>query len=151
MKLTTIENSYLSELLELAIESIQTSLSNINVENEKDVQKRVEEGDNEIEDAFDKLKTFKSIYLRLQNVNEPGASLKQINALDKTASKRKKATEDKILNAINLLDLMNIKISVVNVSRESGLSFNTTKKYRAIIESRESARINKSSNNQKVS
>lgn len=77
---------------------------------------------------------------KLDNTSIPGASLKQIDSLTKTAKKRMKVSNEKVQNAINLLNLYNKKITMNSVANEAGMSYNTVKKYKQIIENAENNR-----------
>jgi hypothetical protein len=151
VKLTRIEKSYLSELLINSIELIESSFEQNNINSLSDINRRVEEGDYEIEEIYNKLLTFKKINNKLENINEPGATLKQITSLEKTAEKRINNTKEKIVNALNLLELLNLPITVSAISKQANISFNTAKKYKKIIEEKEAHRNKQNFNNQKVS
>jgi LAS superfamily LD-carboxypeptidase LdcB len=90
---------------------------------------------------IEKLEVLKGIKDKIKITNEPGATIKQLVSLEKTAEKRQKNTQEKIINAINLLELLNKKITVASVSKETSMSFNTVKKYRKVIENREENRV----------
>jgi hypothetical protein len=57
------------------------------------------------------------------------ASLKKRNATKKAIKVKKDTAKDKIRNTINLMNLENKKININSVSKESGCSYNTVKKY----------------------
>jgi predicted transcriptional regulator len=55
------------------------------------------------------------------------------------------------VNALNLLELLNLPITVSAISKQANISFNTAKKYKKIIEEKEAHRNKQNFNNQKVS
>ena len=59
-----------------------------------------------------------------------GISSKQKDAAIKATKVRVSKAKNKIENAINMLRLRNIEITTYTVSKESGCSFNTCKKYK---------------------
>lgn len=137
MKLSNDEITNLSELLTNAIHNIENSFEQYNIHTHEDVMKSVENGNYEAEEIYNKLQNFKSILKKLDNEVEQGASLKQLNSLESTATKRKQITKDKIINALNILEFENNKMTVSSVSRVANISFNTAKQYKKFIEDRE--------------
>ena len=83
---------------------------------------------------FDAKKTIlNQLVIKLDNTSIPGASSKQIDALNKTAKIRQNKSKNKVQNAINLLLLYNKKISINSVSIEAKISYNTAKKFKSSI------------------
>lgn len=62
-------------------------------------------------------------------------SQKKRNATKKATDGRVKEAKLKIFNTINMMRLEGKKININSVAREAGVSYNTAKKYRAVIES----------------
>jgi hypothetical protein len=63
---------------------------------------------------------------------------KSITPLKRSATKKatlakEKMSKRKISNAVNLMRLMNSKINVNSVAKESGLAYNTVKKYKNLL------------------
>ena len=61
-------------------------------------------------------------------------SEKKRNATQKATNGRVKEAKLKIFNTINMMRLEGKKININAVAREAGVSYNTAKKYRAVIE-----------------
>lgn len=61
-------------------------------------------------------------------------STKKITATKKATDARVKAAKLKIFNALNMMRMEGKKINLTAVAREAGVSYNTAKKYRAVIE-----------------
>lgn len=61
-------------------------------------------------------------------------SEKKIKATEKATDTRVKAAKIKIFNALNMMRMEGKKINLTAVAREAGVSYNTAKKYRAVIE-----------------
>lgn len=61
-------------------------------------------------------------------------SFKKMNAPKKATETRVKNAKLKIFNALNMMRLEGRKINITAVAREAGVSYNTAKKYRAVIE-----------------
>ena len=59
---------------------------------------------------------------------------KKRNATAKATDGRVKDAKLKIFNALNLMRLEGKKININSVARDAGVSYNTAKKYRAVIE-----------------
>ncbi|MEA1956007.1 MAG: hypothetical protein U9N02_05895 [Campylobacterota bacterium] len=55
------------------------------------------------------------------------------NATKKATLAKEKMSKIKISNAVNLMRLMNSKINVNSVAKESGLAYNTVKKYKNLL------------------
>lgn len=70
--------------------------------------------------------------LDLEMAKEP--SEKKRNATAKATDGRVKSAKLKIFNALNMMRLEGKKININSVAREAGVSYNTAKKYRAVIE-----------------
>lgn len=94
-------------------------------------------------DEFDKLcetlkehREFQAIDILLSAKEKYQESLTDKKRLaTKQANKSKiDATKKKIENAINLLRIQSMKINMNTVAKESGLSYNTVRKYQYIIE-----------------
>lgn len=60
---------------------------------------------------------------------KPNVSPKKTNAARKATEIRKKRTQEKIQNAINLLKMEGKEITPYAVAKVAGVSFNTAKKY----------------------
>jgi len=70
---------------------------------------------------------------KLQNgLNKPITSNKR-NATKKATSIRMDRTKDKIINAVNLMNLENEKITPYSVSKKANVSYNTVKKYEYLL------------------
>ncbi len=61
-------------------------------------------------------------------------TVKKINAPKKATETRVKTAKLKIFNALNMMRMEGKKINLTAVAREAGVSYNTAKKYRAVIE-----------------
>lgn len=70
---------------------------------------------------------------KIDNSSLSGASFKQIKSLNGVAKKKELNSKTKIQNSINLLLLYSKTISVYSVAKESGMSYNTVKKYKEMI------------------
>jgi len=82
--------------------------------------------DIEIENLLDKLEQqFKQSIIT--------HSMKR-NATKKATYTRMDKAKEKIRNAINLMNLSNQKITITSVSKESGVSYNTVKKYSYLLQ-----------------
>lgn len=77
---------------------------------------------------------------KLDNTSIQGASSKQIDSLKKTAKKKQFLSKSKVQNAINLLNLLNKRITLNSVAKEASMSYNTVKKYKSMIEDAEKYR-----------
>jgi len=67
-----------------------------------------------------------------KELKKPTPINKQVSARKATVVRQERAKE-KIRNAINLLHLKDKKINVNSISRESGVAYNTVKKYSYLI------------------
>jgi hypothetical protein len=85
----------------------------------------------------DKKELLIKLNKKLDNTSIQGASSKQIDALKKTAKKKQFVSKSKIQNAINLLNLLNKRITLNSVAIEASMSYNTVKKYKTMIEEAE--------------
>lgn len=83
----------------------------------------------EYENEFIDLFCYK---LDLEMAKEP--SEKKRNATVKATDGRVKNAKLKIFNALNMMRLEGKKININSVARDAGVSYNTAKKYRAVIE-----------------
>lgn len=70
-----------------------------------------------------------NIIEKIKNSSLSGASLKQIKSLDGVARKKEFDSKNKIQNTINLFLLYGNTITVNAIAKESGMSYNTVKKY----------------------
>lgn len=76
-----------------------------------------------------KILLLESIIEKIKNSSLCGASLKQIKSLDGVARKKEFDSKNKIQNTINLFLLYGNSITVNSIAKESGMSYNTVKKY----------------------
>jgi hypothetical protein len=72
---------------------------------------------------------------RLSDEMAKEPSEKKRNATKKATDGRVKEAKLKIFNTLNMMRLEGKKININAVAREAGVSYNTAKKYRAVIES----------------
>ncbi len=77
---------------------------------------------------------------KLDNTSIQGASSKQIDSLKRTAKKKQFVSKAKVQNAINLLNLLNKRITLNSVAKEASMSYNTVKKYKFMIDDAEKYR-----------
>ena len=77
---------------------------------------------------------------KLDNTSIQGASSKQIDSLKRTAKKKQFVSKTKVQNAINLLNLLNKRITLNSVAKEASMSYNTVKKYKLMIDDAEKYR-----------
>jgi len=70
--------------------------------------------------------------LGVEMAKEP--SDKKRNATAKATDGRVKSAKLKIFNALNMMRLEGKKININSVAKDAGVSYNTAKKYRAVIE-----------------
>ena len=56
------------------------------------------------------------------------------NATKKAIKAKEKLAKDKLISSVNLMRLMNTKININTVSKESGLAYNTVKKYKYLFQ-----------------
>jgi L-rhamnose mutarotase len=68
-------------------------------------------------------------------------SEKKIKATEKATDTRVKAAKLKIFNALNMMRMEGKKINLTAVAREAGVSYNTAKKYRAVIEAEKNKNV----------
>ena len=78
------------------------------------------------DDAYDNLQ---ELLETMQKEYEKPTSRKKQLAARKATNTREEQAKDKIRNAVNMMNLQNKKINVNSVSRESGVAYNTVKKY----------------------
>jgi len=86
----------------------------------------------ELNDKQKELLSSVDVTLEEEMVKFP--SLKKVNAPKKATDTRVKNAKLKIFNALNMMRLEGQKINITAVAREAGVSYNTAKKYRAVIE-----------------
>ena len=76
---------------------------------------------------------IQNLISKLDNeLRKPIKSTKR-NATKKAIEVKKETVKNKITNAINLLNLENKKININSVSKVSGCSYNTVKKYKYLL------------------
>jgi len=56
------------------------------------------------------------------------------NATKKAIKAKERVAKEKLNSSVNLMRLMNVKINTNTVSKESGLAYNTVKKYRYLFQ-----------------
>jgi len=80
----------------------------------------------------------KSVYENFNNaIEEYEERIKSKKEATKKASEAKvKRVKEKINNAIQVLKFMNKKITIYQIAKEAGISFNTAKKYKDYINSK---------------
>jgi len=107
MRLTVTIEEYL--LIQLGLKAYQEKMDDI-----------------EIDDLLNKIeKQFKQSFVT--------SSLKR-NATKKATYTRMDNAKEKIRNAIDLMNLLNQKITINSVAKESGVSYNTVKKYSYLLQ-----------------
>lgn len=141
MKLIEQNKGYLEKLLTKTINEIENNLIQNGIENKDTLKKYIEQGNIELEELCNELNAYKEILKKLDNFCVPGASRKQIAALTKTAAIKKNTTSLKIENALNILTLQNMRISIYSVAKTANISYNTAKRFKKVIEQRESYRL----------
>jgi len=80
----------------------------------------------ELDNALFSLNEIKEI---INNPKKIKRSIKKILATDKATEARTAKAKEKIQNAINILRMENKKITHYSISKESGVSYVTVKKY----------------------
>jgi len=66
---------------------------------------------------------------KIKNQWQKPITMTKRNATKKAIEIKKQKAKDKIVNAINLMNLENQKININSVAKVSGCSYNTVKKY----------------------
>lgn len=70
-----------------------------------------------------------SLFEKIQNPTIIKYSEKKVNATKKATASRTAKAKEKIQNAINLLRLENKEMTIYNISKIAGVSFQTVQKY----------------------
>lgn len=84
---------------------------------------------------------LKAFEVQLRKEMNKIPSKKKIKATKKATDTRVKAAKIKIFNALNMMRMEGKKINVTAVAREAGVSYNTAKKYRAVIEAEKNKNV----------
>lgn len=76
------------------------------------------------------MKKYSKLKHTIDDMQDKKVSVKKVEAMQKATNARIEQAKEKILNAINLLRLENKNISNYAISKVSGCSINTVRKYR---------------------
>jgi len=140
MKLENEEKNYLNELLRNQINLINADLEQNDLDEDK-IKKMIDEGNYELEEVINKRNSFIKILNKVSVSTTPGASSKQMTQLFNTANKRTKNSEEKILKILDYMYTYDLKMTISTVSTETKMSYNTIKKFKTIIDKKESQRL----------
>ena len=100
---------------------------------------RITLSDNEFQSLINSLENHQELELISMLMDKKDKYQKTITPLKRNATKKaikakEKMAKDKLNSTVNLMRLMNEKININSVSKESGLAYNTVKKYKHLFQ-----------------
>ncbi len=100
---------------------------------------RITLSDNEFQTLINSLENHQELDLISMLMDKKDKYQKTITPLKRNATKKaikakEKMAKEKLNSTVNLMRLMNEKININSVSKESGLAYNTVKKYKHLFQ-----------------